>query len=55
MPKNHCDPPKNDSLLEILMSIPRHLRTFLGIPTAEDKAKNLKEHIKEELDRHMFK
>ena len=55
MPKNHYDPPKNDSLLEILMNIPRHLRTFLGIPTAEDKAKNLKERIKEELDRHMFK
>ena len=55
MPKNHCDPSKNDSLLETLMSIPRHLRTFFGTPTEEDKAKNLKERIKEELDRHMFK
>lgn len=42
-------------MLETLMSIPRHLRTIFGNSTEEDKEKNLKERIKEELDRHMFK
>lgn len=55
MPKNHYDPPQNDSLLETLMNIPRHLRTFFGNPTEEDKEKNLKERIRKELDRHIFK
>ncbi|MBF1066318.1 MAG: hypothetical protein HXL28_06130 [Prevotellaceae bacterium] len=55
MHKNHYEPPQNDSLLETLMNIPRHVRTFFGNPTEEDKEKNLKERIKKELDRHIFK
>ena len=55
MPQHHYEPPQNDSLIDMLLSLPRHLRTLFGHPTEEDKAENLKEHIKKELDRHMFK
>ena len=55
MPQHHYEPPQNDSLIDMLLSLPRHLRTFFGHPTEEDKAENLKERIKKELDRHMFK
>lgn len=55
MPKNHYEPPQNDSLIDMLLSLPRHLRTLFGHPTEEDKAENLKEYIKKELDKHIFK
>lgn len=55
MPKNHYEPPQNDSLIDMLLSLPRHLRTLFGHPTEEDKAENLRERIKKELDKHMFK
>lgn len=55
MPQHHYEPPQNDSLIDMLLSLPRRLRTLFGHPTEEDKAENLKEHIKRELDKHIFK
>ena len=52
MPKHHYEPPQNDSLIDMLLSLPR---TLFGHPTEEDKAENLRERIKRELDKHMFK
>jgi len=55
MPKHHYEPPQNDSLIDMLLSLPRRLRTLFGHPTEEDKAENLKEYIKREWDKRIFK
>ena len=55
MPKNYYEPPQNDSLIDMLLSLPRRLRTLFGRPTEEDKAENLRERIKRELDKRIFK
>ena len=55
MPKHHSEPPQHDSLIDMLLSLPRRLRTLFGRPTEEDKAENLRERIKRELDKRIFK
>ena len=39
MPKHHYEPPQNDSLIDMLLSLPRRLRTLFGHPTEEDKSR----------------